>query len=125
MSIYVVVGFLGDRPSQSQEFQLISPESKFQYVAGLYYFQQDADTKRLPNVGDETLSLFTGVPRSAFEYGASLSDPASIAMLAAFHPGKLSTIGNVKTESYSMFFNSNYQFNNEITLDLGFRYSTE
>ena len=117
--------YVDDYSQWSQELQLISPESKFQYIAGLYYFQQDADTKRLPNVGDETLSLFTGVPRSAFEYGASLSDPTSIAMLAAFHPGTLSTIGTVNTKSYSLFFNSNYQFNNEITLDLGFRYSTE
>jgi iron complex outermembrane receptor protein len=109
----------------SQELQLISPEGKFQYVAGLYYFQQDAYTKRLPSVGDETLSLFTGVPRSIFEYGASLSDPAAIGALAAFHPGTLSTIGNVDTTSYSVFFNSNYQINNEFTLDLGFRYSNE
>jgi iron complex outermembrane receptor protein len=79
----------------------------------------------LPTVGDETISLFTGVPRSVFEYGASLSDPASIGALAAFHPGVLSTIGDVDTKSYSMFFNSNYQFNDDITLDLGFRYSVE
>lgn len=117
--------YADDYKQWSQELQLISPESDFQYVAGLYYFQQDAYTKRLPNVGDETLSLFTGVPRSVFEYGASLSDPASIGALAAFHPGILSTIGNVDTTSYSIFFNSNYQFNNEFTLDLGFRYSTE
>ncbi|WP_168427376.1 TonB-dependent receptor [Candidatus Colwellia aromaticivorans] len=117
--------YVDDYSQWSQELQLISPESDFQYVAGIYYFQQDAFTKRLPNVGDETLSLFTGVPRSDFEYGASLSDPESIFMLAAFHPGILSTIGNVDTTSYSMFFNSNYQFNNDIRLDLGFRYSTE
>lgn len=114
-----------DYKQWSQELQLVSPESNFQYVAGLYYFQQDAYTKRLPNVGDETLSLFTGVPRSVFEQGASFSDPTSIFMLAAFHPGVLSTIGNVDTTSYSMFFNSNYQLNKEFTLDLGFRYSTE
>jgi iron complex outermembrane receptor protein len=117
--------YVDDYKQWSQELQLISAEGKFQYVAGLYYFRQDAYTKRLPNVGDETLSLFTGVPRSVFEYGASLSDPASIGALAAFHPGVLSTIGNVDTTSYSLFFNSNYQFNNTFTLDLGFRYSTE
>jgi iron complex outermembrane receptor protein len=117
--------YVDDYSQWSQEVQLISPESKFQYVAGLYYFQQDAYTKRLPNVGDETLSLFTGVPRSVFEQGASFNDPTSIFMLAAFHPGILSTIGNVDTKSYSLFFNSNYQFNTEITFNLGFRYSTE
>tara|TARA_R110001592_G_scaffold408_1_gene2280 strand:+ start:1899 stop:4244 length:2346 start_codon:yes stop_codon:yes gene_type:complete len=117
--------YVDDYSQWSQELQLISPESNFQYVAGLYYFQQDAYTKRLPNVGDETLSLFTGVPRSVFEQGASYGDPSSIFMLGAFHPGILSTIGNVDTTSYSMFFNSNYQFTNEIRIDLGFRYSTE
>jgi iron complex outermembrane receptor protein len=117
--------YVDDYSQWSQEIQLISPESKFQYVAGLYYFKQDAYTKRLPNVGDETLSLFTGVPRSVFEQGASFNDPTSIFMLAAFHPGILSTVGNVDTTSYSLFFNSNYQFNPEITFNLGFRYSTE
>jgi iron complex outermembrane receptor protein len=117
--------YVDDYNQWSQEIQLISPESKFQYVVGLYYFQQDANTIRLPTVGDETLSLFTGVPRSVIEYGASLSDPASIGALAAFHPGILSAIGDVETTSYSMFFNSNYQLNDDFTLDLGFRYSAE
>ena len=114
-----------DYSQWSQELQLISPESSFKYVAGLYYFQQDAYTSRLPNVGDETLSLFTGIPRSDIEFGASLSDLTSIFMLAAFHPGVLSTIGNVDTTSYSIFFNSNFEFNNEVSLDLGLRYSRE
>ena len=117
--------YIDDYDQWSQEFQLISPEGDFQYVAGLYYYQQDAHTRRLPTVGDETLSLFTGVPRSAFELGASLGDPTSIFMLAAFHPGILSTVGDVETTSFSAFFNSNYQFNDDFTLDLGFRYSRE
>ena len=117
--------YIDDYDQWSQEFQLISPEGDFQYVAGLYYYQQDAHTRRFPTVGDETLSLFTGVPRSAFEFGASLGDPTSIFMLAAFHPGILSTVGDVETTSFSAFFNSNYQFNDDITLDLGFRYSRE
>ena len=117
--------YLDDYNQWSQEFQLISPEGDFQYIAGLYYYQQDAYTQRLPTVGDETLSLFTGVPRSAFEFGASLGDPTSIFMLAAFNPGNLSTIGDVKTKSYAVFFNSNYRFNDNFTLDMGFRYSRE
>lgn len=117
--------YIDDYDQWSQEFQLISPEGNFQYIAGLYYYQQDAHTQRLPIVGDETLSIFTGVPRSAFEFGASLGDPTSIFMLAAFHPGILSTIGDVETTSYAVFFNSNYQFNDDFTFDLGFRYSRE
>ncbi|MBA6379851.1 MULTISPECIES: TonB-dependent receptor [unclassified Colwellia] len=117
--------YIDDYDQWSQELQLISPEGDFQYVAGLYYYQQDAHTRRLPTVGDETLSLFTGVPRSAVEFGASLGDPTSIFMLAAFHPGNISTVGDVETTSYAAFFNSNYQFNDDVTLDLGFRYSRE
>ncbi|UUO24365.1 TonB-dependent receptor [Colwellia sp. M166] len=117
--------YLDDYSQWSQEFQLISPEGDFQYVAGLYYYQQNADTKRLPTVGDETLALFTGVPRSTFEAGAALGDPSSIAMLSAFQPGVLSTVGNVETESFATFFNSNYRFNEAFTLDLGFRFSSE
>jgi iron complex outermembrane receptor protein len=117
--------YVDDYSQWSQELQLISPENDFQFVAGLYYFKQDAHTKRLPNVGDETLSLFTGIPRSVIEQGAALNDPTSVFMLAAFYPGILSTIGDVDTTSYSVFFNSNYKFNERFTLDLGFRYSTE
>jgi len=117
--------YIDDYAQWSQELQLISPEGDFQYVAGLYYYQQDAHTQRLPTVGDETLSLFTGVPRSAFELGASMGDPTSIYMLAAFHPGLLSTIGDVATTSYAAFFNSNYRFNDAFTLNMGFRYSRE
>lgn len=117
--------YIDDYDQWSQELQLISPEDDFQYVAGLYYYQQDAHTQRLPTVGDETLSLFTGIPRNAFEFGASMGDPTSIFMLAAFHPGVLSAIGDVATTSYAVFFNSNYRFNDAFTLDMGFRYSRE
>jgi iron complex outermembrane receptor protein len=69
----------------------------------LFYYQQGAHIRRLPTVGDETLPLFTGVTRSTFEFGASLGDPTSIFMLAAFHPGILCTVGNVETTSYAAF----------------------
>ncbi|WP_448246544.1 TonB-dependent receptor [Thalassotalea agariperforans] len=117
--------YLDDYDQYSQELQLISPIGKFQYVAGVYYYQQDAYTKRQPKVLDDAITLFTGVERSLIEYGASLGDPQSQGLLTAFYPGVLNTEGRVDTSNLAVFFNSNYQLNNKFTLDLGFRYSDE
>lgn len=117
--------YFDDYSQYSQELQLISPVGKFQYVAGVYYYQQDAYTKRQPKVQDDAITLFTGVERSLIEYGASLGDPQSQFLLAAFYPGVLNTEGTVDTTNLAVFFNSNYQLNDKFTLNLGFRYSDE
>ena len=99
----------------TQEIQLISPEGDFQYVAGLYYYDQDAATARLPAVGVDAADVFVVV----------LPPPARPLAPFLFSPGVLSTIGDVKTTSYAAFFNSSYHFSDAWRLDLGFRYSEE
>lgn len=113
----------------SQEFQVISPEDKFEYVAGLFLYHLDADTERVSNVGDETLSLFTGIPRSTVEYLAEYGTEEQMlfanGLLYAFNPGQLSTKGDVETQSYSAFFNSTYHIAPQLELAMGLRYSRE
>ena len=99
----------------TQEIQLISPEDDFQYVAGLYYYDQDASTVRLPAVGVDAASVFAVV----------LPPPARPLAPFLFSPGVLSTIGDVKTTSFAAFFNASYHFSDVWRLDFGFRYSNE
>jgi len=117
--------YLDDYDQWSQELQFISPVGDFEYIAGLYLYHLDAHTERISNVGDETLTLFTGIPREVIEYGASLGDPTAIGALYAFQPGELSTIGDVETQSYSAFVNTSYQFSEMFELAAGLRYSEE
>ncbi|MGJ8694037.1 MAG: TonB-dependent receptor [Thalassotalea sp.] len=122
---HAVFDYEDDYAQLSQEIQIISPVGKFQYIAGFYYYQQDAFTNRRTTVQADAIELFTGVSRAAIEYGASLGDPSSLQLLAGFYPGELSTNGTVDTQSYAAFLNTSYHFNNEFSLDLGFRYSEE
>jgi len=86
----------------TQEFQLISPDdSNFKYVAGLYYYNQDATTVRDAVAGNAGW-LFGILPG-----GGAFND------------------GNVETDSWATFFNGSYNFNDAWRLDFGFRYSDE
>jgi iron complex outermembrane receptor protein len=110
----VLIDYTDSYETLSQELQLISPEGDFQYVAGLYYYDQDAFTSRLPAVGLHAAPLF----------GAALGLPPALAGFL-FSPGVLATIGDLKTTSYAAFFNSSYRFSDDWRLDFGFRYSEE
>ena len=86
----------------TQEFQLISPDdSNFKYVAGLYYYNQDATTVRDAIAGNAGW-LFGILPG-----GGAFND------------------GNVETDSLAAFFNGSYNFSDAWRLDFGFRYSDE
>jgi iron complex outermembrane receptor protein len=65
------------------------------------------------------------VPREVIEAAAEAGDATAIYLLAALHPGQLSTIGDVDTKSYALFFNSDYQLNDKLKLAVGARYSKE
>lgn len=117
--------YLDDYDQWSEELQFVSPKGDFEYIAGLYLYHLDAHTERISNVGDETLTLFTGVPRELIEYGASLGDPDALGLLYAFNPGVLSAIGDVETQSYSGFVNTSYQITDMFELAAGLRYSKE
>ncbi|MBC3767402.1 TonB-dependent receptor [Neptunicella marina] len=87
----------------SQEFQLISPEknSDFDYVAGLYLYSQDADTRR-DAINGEFSFLFGNVP-GTMVYNS----------------------GNVVTDSLAAYFNSGYDLSDDQALAFGVRYTKE
>jgi len=86
----------------TQELQFISPDdSNFKYVAGLYYFNQDSNTIR-DAIGGNGGWLFNVLPG-----GGAFND------------------GDVETDSWAVFFNGSYDFNDSWRLGFGFRYSDE
>lgn len=127
----------GDKFEQfTQEFQLISPaDERLTYMAGLYYYKQDADTLRNVIFGDSFNDAFIRpavAPSVAPLLGldpANLTD-ADLALIAAIvgfgTPG--STVYNqglVETQSIAAYFNGSYDLTDRWTLGFGARYSVE
>ena len=99
----VRIGYQDTYEQASQELQLISPtDNKLQYVAGIYLYQQDSDTTR---------QVFTS-PISAGIFGTDPNNPVS-------------NTGDVKTNSYALFANADYQLSPSLKLGLGLRISQE
>ena len=95
----------------SQELQYISPaEGNFQYVTGLYYYDQEGKTHRR-SVGHHD-------PSHPFYAGGILEYPGD-----DFYP--VDTRGVVNTKSYAVYFNGTYDFSDQFTLGLGARYTAE
>lgn len=92
-----------DRYKQTtQEFQWISPDdASFKYVAGFYYYKQDSNTVRDAIIGNAGW-LFQLLPGSG-----------------VFNDG------DVETNSWAVFFNGSYDFNDRWRAGFGFRYSDE
>lgn len=118
----------------SQELQLISPNyEKFNYVAGLYYYNQDADTRRDVILGDDLLTAFIApyvAPQVAPLFGwdpanLNLQQLAAISAAVGFGPpGSLVyNSGNVKTKSYAAYFNANFNMTDRLKLGVGARYT--
>jgi len=88
----------------TQEFQWISPDdSKFKYVAGFYYYNQDSTTLRDAVTGNA---------------GWLFNAPVEIG-------GGAYSWGDVETDSWALFLNTSYDFNDQWRLGVGFRYSDE
>ena len=83
----------------SQELRLSGTiGEKLSYIVGAYYFDQKITTDRILTIG-----LGFGIP----------GDPA------------LTTVGEVKTQSYAVFGNLDYAITDKLKLSLGLRYSSE
>jgi len=99
---FLYVDYTDAYDQTSQEFQFISPDdSNFKYVAGLYLYKQDANTVRDAVAGNAGW-LFQILPG-----GGAFND------------------GDVETDSWAVFFNGSYDFNDSWRLGFGFRYSDE
>ncbi|GHF18932.1 TonB-dependent receptor [Kordiimonas sediminis] len=84
----------------TEELQLISPQGeRLEFLAGLYYYHQDGSTERYTVPGD--------------------------AAPAYFPDDRLSSIGDVTTESFAIFGNITYDLTERLELGVGFRYSDE
>ncbi|ATQ43687.1 TonB-dependent receptor [Caulobacter mirabilis] len=86
----------------TQEFQLVSGgDGPLGYVAGLYLYQQDSETKRTGRVG-------------------SLGPALGVA------PGTtLPTAGDLRTRNIALYGNAEYEITEKLTLGAGFRWSWE
>ena len=99
---FLFIDYLDEYQQTTQEFQWISPDdSAFKYVAGFYYYNQDSHTKRDAPTGNA--GWLFGLPPGA----------------GAFNEG------DVETDSWAVFLNGSYDFNDAWRLGFGFRYSDE
>ena len=129
----VSIEYADDYDVLTQEFQLISAnEGDFTWVAGLYYYRQDAKTNRDVVLGADFVNAFIG---PLYASGA-LSPPlppapalpnALVSQLIGFGPplSKVFNRGAVETRSYAAYFNGTYQLTQRLKLGVGARYSTE
>ncbi|MEH6489364.1 TonB-dependent receptor [Hyphomonas oceanitis] len=120
----------------TQEFQLISPANeRLTYMAGLYYYKQDADTERNVTLGDDFNETFIAqavAPSVAPLLGLDPSNltEAQLALIAGavgFGPegSVVFNSGTVATESYAAYLNGSFDITDRWTLGFGGRYSVE
>lgn len=129
----VSIEYSDDYDVLSQEFQLISPgEGAFTYVAGLYYYRQDAKTNRDVVLGQDFVDAFVGPLYASGALTPPLPPPPAlpndvVSQLIGFGPpgSKVFNRGEVNTRSYAAYFNGTYELTERLKLGFGARYSTE
>ncbi len=98
----------------SQEIQLISPESdSFDYVAGLYYFQEDYDIDQKIHLGEDFCPVIAGIIGQTATCNAFNQTDAL-----------LSTYTQDAT-SWAAFFQGTYHVNEQWDITAGLRYSDD
>lgn len=99
-------GYYDDRVEQfSQELRLVSPAGeRFDFVAGLYYFDLTDDQNNAIEVGP---------------------DIVIIPVLAGYANVRLPSIARVETKSYAAYFNGSYRFFEQLELSAGVRFTRE
>ncbi len=116
----------------TQELQFISPGGeRFTYMAGIYYYKQDATTNRDAILGFDFYEGFVA-PFIAplFGFDPNTITPAQLAFVAGavgFGPEGSSVLnrGQVQTKSIAGYINGSYDFTDRLTLGFGGRYSVE
>ena len=129
----VSIEYSDDYDVLSQELQLISPdEGAFTWVAGLYYYRQDANTTRDVVLGADFVDAFVGPLYASGQVSPPLPPPPTlpndvVATLLGFGPpgSKVFNTGEVRTRSYAAYFNASWQLAERWKLGFGARYSTE
>ena len=119
----ITIGF-SDRYKQfSQELQFISPnDQKFTYMAGLYYYNQKADTRKDAFIGEDFFDGYFSV------FGVPGPLQETVRQTLGFGlPGQSATsnFGQVTTKSYAAYFNGTYEVTDKFKIGFGMRYSIE
>ena len=90
----------------TQEFQLISPASdQFNWVAGLYYLDSEFETSTKLVFQEDVFLLFFGC--------------------CAGFEGTSDSVASIDTQSYAAFFNATYDITEQLSLNIGVRYTDE
>ncbi|BFM18446.1 TonB-dependent receptor [Maricurvus nonylphenolicus] len=100
--------------SFSQELQLISPEGEtFDYVAGLYYFQEDYDIDQDIHLGSDFCPVIAGI----------VGQTAACHMFTQYNA--IDTAFSQEASSWAAFFQGTVHLNEKADLTLGIRYSAD
>jgi iron complex outermembrane receptor protein len=114
----LLVGGETNATSQSHELQLISSsDGMFQWVAGLYYFEDDRQQPYyITNPTNENLDQI--LPGFGVAY-----DPNIVTL----NPDRViySQFGDLESTSQAVYLDTNYKFNEQFKLTVGVRYSED
>lgn len=98
----------------TQEFQIFSPDSgRLKYVAGLYIYDEKANSSRRAIIGDEIGIVFQGLAPPLAPFGPRFDGAA------------VGTFADVDTRSYAVYINGTYDLSERLTLGFGLRYTDE
>ncbi|KGE03324.1 TonB-dependent receptor [Pseudohaliea rubra] len=98
----------------TQEFQLFSPDTgRLKYVAGLYFYREEATSTRRAIVGRDIGTVFQ-----------VLAPPLAPAG-PLFENSFAGTFGAVDTDSWAVYLNGTYELTDRWTLGFGARYTDE
>ncbi len=126
------IEYTDDFEQFTQEFQFISPgDQRLTYMAGLYYFHQNAKTNRDAIIGFDFFEGFLAPAVSpAFGFNPATVTQGQLAFIANFLGfGPEGTVifnrGDVTTESVAGYVNGSYDISDRVKLGFGGRYSVE
>ena len=95
--------FITDQEQLSQEFQLggVSSNDRLNWLAGFFYYEEDAYTRATPD---------------GFEFAAMILGVDFLSFVA---------IEQVETQSYAVFGQGTYSFNDQLSTTIGLRYTDD
>ncbi len=114
----------------TEELQLISPDDqKLTYMLGLYYYDQDATTRRDAFIGEDLLDGFFsvfGVPVTVPGIPGDFRDIVRQTLGFGVPGASLTTnFGEVSTKSYAGYLNGAFEVTEKFKIGFGLRYSVE
>ncbi len=126
------IQYTDDFKQFTQEFQFISPDNqKLTYMAGLYYYHQNAHTIRDGIIGFDFFEGFLApAVAPAFGFNPATVTQGQLAFIANFvgfgpEGSVIFNRGDVTTESIAGYVNGSYDLSDRLTIGFGGRYSVE